>query len=273
MSIDNGRLTILHVSDVHATDDGLLYDTIDGIGRLELVGSYARSAGITPEAVIVTGDLAQRGHTSVYRDLERALHRLEDAVNAPVLTVLGNHDDRDAARVLSGHAESHYRVVELGPLRIVLLDSSTGSIDAEQLDWLRDTVSRPYGQGTVVALHHAPLGSPLPTLAKSGLRNPRELTAALAGSDTRIVLAGHFHHPMAAVVDGLQVSVGPSLAYHQVMNAGPDAVSGHDSAMFSLVHLTDGGVSTTSVSMSTPEPLFTAPSARARAHSSSILSS
>ena len=61
MSLENGTFTILHVSDVHATSGDLLYGSVNGIERLDQVGEYALSAGITPEAVIVTGDLVQRG--------------------------------------------------------------------------------------------------------------------------------------------------------------------------------------------------------------------
>lgn len=257
MSIGTGRITILHVSDVHATNGELLYGAVNGLERLDLVCSYALDAGITPEAVVITGDLVQRGHSAAYPELARALDRLQDRIGAPVITALGNHDDPAAARVLAHHDRAHYRAVVLDSVRILVLDSHTGALDTEQLGWLRDQLAAPHALGTVVALHHAPLGSPLPTLAKQGLRNADALLDVLAGTDTRLLLAGHFHHPLSANVRGIPLSVGPSLAYHQVMNAGPDVVSGHDSAMFSLVHLTADSVSATSVSMHKPEPLFT----------------
>lgn len=256
MSAETGRTTILHVSDVHATDGELLYGTIDGLARLELVGSYALDAGITPEAIVITGDLVQRGHAAAYPALARALERLEDRVGAPVLTALGNHDDPIDARILPGHSAGHERVIELDAVRIVLLDSHRGELGPAQLGRLADAVSAPHPHGTVVALHHPPLGSPLPTLAQQGLRDADALLGTLAGTDVRVVLAGHFHHPLAAVVRGVPISVGPSLAYHQVMNAGPSTVSGHDSAMFSLVQLTADAVTGTTVSMRTPAPLF-----------------
>lgn len=263
MSADTGRITLLHLSDVHATDGELLYGAVDGLERLERVGDYAVEAGITPEAVVVTGDLIQRGHAAAYRALARALERLEDRVGAPVLTALGNHDDPEAARLLPGHALGHDRVVELGPLRVVLLDSHDGALGAARLSWLADALATPHPSGTVVALHHPPLDSPLPTLARQRLRDSEALLDTLAGTDVRVILAGHFHHPLSAVVRGIPVSVGPSLAYHQVMNAGPDHVSGHDSALFSLVHLAPDSLAQTTISLRTPEPLFTSVARRA----------
>jgi 3',5'-cyclic-AMP phosphodiesterase len=256
---EHSKFTIVHLSDVHATIGELLYGQVDGVARLEQVGDYVAAAGVTPEAVVVTGDLAQRGHSAAYPAVNAALRALGEKVGAPVFTTLGNHDDARAARVLDGHGASHYRVVTVGETRIVLLDTSTGAIDDEQLDWLRSTVAEPFGAGTVIALHHAPVPSPLPTLSKIGLRDPEGFAAAIEGSDARLILAGHYHHPMTALFHGLPVAVGPSLAYHQIMNAGPETVSGHDLAMFSLVQITADQVSTAPVSLQSPSPLFSTP--------------
>jgi len=268
MSLESGKFTILHLSDVHATTGELLYGQVDGLARLEQVAEYAVSAGITPEAVVVTGDLIQRGHPEAYPALAEALERLGERVQAPVFTILGNHDDPASAHGLDGHGTSHYRVLQVGPVRFVLLDSSTGRLDDEQLAWLTATLaaghSAPGSMGTVVAVHHAPVPSPLPTLSKLGLGNADAFGAAIAGSDVRTVLAGHYHHPMSATFQGVPVFVGPSLAYHQVMNAGPDHVSGHDLAMFSLVHVTPNSVGAAPVSLLATDPLFSSPAPHTR---------
>ncbi|MFO7689879.1 MAG: metallophosphoesterase [Cryobacterium sp.] len=253
------KFSILHLSDVHATGGELLYGQVDGLARLRQVGDYVVAAGVTPEAVVVTGDLVERGHGSMYDRIDEALRTLGERVGAPVLTVLGNHDDPATARRLSGHTRAHYRVVTVGALRLVLLDSSSGALDPDQRAWLAETLADPFGMGTVVALHHAPVPSPLPALSKIGLRDPQLLADALRGSDTRLILAGHYHHPMNALFHGIPVAVGPSLAYHQVMNAGPSTVSGHDQAMFSLVQVTADQVSTAPVSLQSAPPLFTTP--------------
>lgn len=262
MSRETGRLTVLHLSDLHITADGLLYDAVDGVERIRTVSAYARQAGITPEAILVTGDLVQRGHANAYGRVDEALAELARTTGVPVLTTIGNHDDPDKARGLRGHEHGHYRVVLVDDLRFILLDSSTGRLGPAQIDWLRRALRDPHGIGTIVALHHPPMGSPLPALAKAGLQDAEAFLDALQHTDVRAVLAGHFHHPLFGTVSDVPVSVGPSLAYHQVMDAGPDRVSGHDSAMFSLMHLTPGGITTTSVSLDSPSPLFTSPITR-----------
>jgi len=262
MSRATGRLTVLHLSDVHATRDGLLYDAIDGVERLDAVAEYVQHARITPEAIVITGDLIQRGHADAYPAVGEAFDRLERATGVPVLTVIGNHDDPAAARSLRGHEAGHHRIAHVGDLRFALLDSASGDLGVAQIAWLRAELAEPFGSGTVVALHHPPLGSPLPTLAKAGLRDAGDLLDALVGTDVRTVLSGHFHHPLSAALRGVPVSVGPSLAYHQVMDAGPDRVSGHDWAMFSLVHVLPAGVTATSVSLQSPSLLFSSPASR-----------
>ncbi|MDP3952011.1 metallophosphoesterase [Microbacterium sp.] len=256
MSRASGRLTVLHVSDVHATHSGLLYDAVDGLERLQSVGEYARRARITPEAVVVTGDLIQRGNSAAYGAVRDALADLEQVVQAPVLTVLGNHDEPDAARMLRGHEQSHHRTVLVAGLRIILLDTSSGELGHAQREWLAGELAIPHRDGTIIALHHPPLGSPLPTLAKAGLRDAEAFLDVVEGTDARVILAGHFHHPLAAHLRGIPVTVGPSLAYHQVMDARPDLISGHDRAMFSIVHLLSEGMTATSVSLESPSPLF-----------------
>ena len=259
MSAATARDTILHLSDIHATRGELLYGRVDGLARLEEAGDYVTAAGLTPEAVVVTGDLVERGHAQAYPELAEALARLGSRVGAPVLTVLGNHDQPDAARALPGHEGGHHRTVHLGRLRLVLLDSSRGALGAEQLAWLRAELREPFGRGTVLALHHPPVPSPLPALAKAGLEDGDLLAEAVTGSDVRLVLAGHYHHPMSATLAGVPVAVGPSLAYQQIMDAGPARVSGYDRPMLSLVHVTDDAVTCAPVPIGAPVPLFSQP--------------
>ncbi|WP_144721793.1 metallophosphoesterase family protein [Agrococcus jejuensis] len=259
MSVASGRLTIVHVSDVHGVEHGLLFGAVDPLDRLARLADHLELAHVTPEAIVVTGDLAHRGHAGAYPAVAAALERLGERLGAPVVTTLGNHDDAEASRVLPGHEASHHGVVDADGLRIVRLDSRSGALGAAQLDWLREVLATAAPLGTVVALHHPPIASPLPGLAGQHLADADALLELLEGTDVRAVLAGHYHHPASATVRGLTVSVAPSLAYHQRMHAGLDGIAGHDTSMFSLVHLLHDGVQTASVSLTEPAPIFTIP--------------
>ena len=261
------RTTVLHLSDVHATAGAQLYGTIDGITRMLAASDYARNAGVAPDAIVISGDLIERGNEAAYPVLRDALLGLEDSWGVPVLTVLGNHDSRVPARILPGHETPEEwqadaavpRAVRIGEWRFLLLDSSTGSLGPAQLAWLEAELASaaPAPAGTVVVMHHPPLGSPLPMLARAGLRDAGDFLDIVEGTDVRTILSGHFHHPLAATTRGVHVSVGPALAYHQVMNAEPGTVSGFDRSMYSLVHLGADAVSASSVGVEHPAPLFT----------------
>lgn len=261
------RTTVLHLSDVHATAGAQLYGTIDGITRMLAASDYARNAGVAPDAIVISGDLIERGNEAAYPVLRDALLGLEDSWGVPVLTVLGNHDSRVPARILPGHETPEGwqadaavpRAVRIGEWRFLLLDSSTGSLGPAQLAWLEAELASaaPAPAGTVVVMHHPPLGSPLPMLARAGLRDAGDFLDIVEGTDVRTILSGHFHHPLAATTRGVHVSVGPALAYHQVMNAEPGTVSGFDRSMYSLVHLGADAVSASSVGVEHPAPLFT----------------
>nr|WP_258067746.1 metallophosphoesterase [Pseudoclavibacter sp. RFBI5] len=264
------RTTVLHLSDVHATVGAPLYGAVDGIRRMHAASDYAQAAGVTPEVIVISGDLIERRNEGAYPALREALLELEAAWGVPVLTVLGNHDDRDAARILPGHTLADDtlpdgtlpttavpRAVHVGAWRFVLLDSSPGRLGSEQLAWLDAELAQPFGSGSIIVMHHPPLGSPLPMLARAGLGDAADFLDIVEGTDVRMILSGHFHHPLAATMRGVHVSVGPALAYHQVMDAEPGTVSGFDRSMFSLVHLTPDGVSASSVTVEHPSPLFT----------------
>jgi hypothetical protein len=115
-----------------------------------------------------------------------------------------------------GPSPLHY-AVRLGGLRIVVLDSSVpgrayGALCDQQLTWLRAELAEPAPDGTVLALHHPPLPSAMPLTAAMELQQSGGLVAAIAGSDVRIVLAGHTHAVSAGSVAGIPVWTGGALA-------------------------------------------------------------
>lgn len=253
----NERQTIVHVSDVHATVDGRLHGRIDGIERLRRVAEVVRCDGITPEAMVVSGDLIERGHAAAYPALRDALRDIEQSIGAPVLTVPGNHDAPGAMQDLPGSPRRTALARTAGRLRFLLLDSSSGRLGPDQLDRVREELRAPAGDGTILVLHHPPVPSPLPALAGTDLADGHELLTLLPGTDVRAILAGHFHHPLTALVQGVPVLVAPALAYHQVMQADPDRVSGYDLALFALIHVQPGSLTSMTLPLTSPPPLFT----------------
>ena len=171
-----------------------------------------------PDAVVVSGDLADHAQDAEYRRLAELLAPLP----APIHVLAGNHDDREAIRrhfgVPGTGAEPVQYSIELGALRVVALDSTDpgrpgGRLDDERLAWLDAELALAPDTATVVAVHHPPLRSGLPWADAIGL--PLADSSAFAvvlarHAQVRRVIAGHVHRSLLAALDGCAVLAAPS---------------------------------------------------------------
>jgi len=216
---------LVQISDVHLTPRGELRPGVwprDNLLRgLREVGA----AGLQPDVFLLTGDLADTGDAACYDDLAAILTEAAGAYGASVIFVPGNHDDRAAFRrhllggpdgVAAGPALN--RTYWRDGLRIIALDSTIpgedgGALDDQTLAYLRAELRTIAPDGTIVALHHPPVSSPIEPMAGMALRDPARLRDAIAGSDVRIVLCGHNHHVGLGMLGATPVWVSPAAAY------------------------------------------------------------
>jgi 3',5'-cyclic AMP phosphodiesterase CpdA len=103
-------------------------------------------------------------------------------------------------------------------LRIVAVDSTVpgedgGSLAPETLAFLAEALAGPAPDGTVLALHHPPIPSPIEQMSRIALDRPELLAAAIEGRDVRLILCGHNHHPALGTLGTVPVWVGPATAY------------------------------------------------------------
>lgn len=240
---------ILHLSDTHFVGDGgLLHDRIDSDKNLvELFEGFAKS-NARPEAIVFTGDLADAGHPDAYRRLRALVEPAAERLGAQVIWVMGNHDERAAFRkgLLDQDADDSEpvdRVFDVNGLRIIALDSTIpghhhGEITEEQLGWLAGVLAEPAPHGTLVALHHPPVPSPLGLLALVELTNQDRLAEVIRGTDVRGVLGGHLHYSTHSTFAGVPVSVASATCYTQDLNVVYPAARGQDGAQsYNLVHV------------------------------------
>jgi Icc protein len=252
------RHVIAHLSDTHFLAGGAalggLADTVAHVDRA--VAQLTRLAG-SLTAIIVTGDVADLGEPDAYRRIRDALEPLADQTGARLVWVMGNHDERRPfAEILlgeEGDGEPVNRVVDVEGLRIVTLDTSVpgyhhGVLETSTLAWLDDVLAEPAPHGTVLAMHHAPIATPLALMDILELRGQDELAAVVRGTDVRAILGGHLHYPTQGSFAGIPVSVAGALAYTMDLSAQPRALVGVDGGhSVSLVHLFDEGVVTSVV--------------------------
>jgi Icc protein len=183
--------------------------------------------------------------------------------------VMGNHDERGVyARhlfdaELPGRDEDHPqdRVYDVRGLRIIAFDSTVsgyhhGDIAPEQLEWLADVLATPAPHGTLLALHHPPLETPLELMNILQLQHQDDLASVVAGSDVRAILAGHFHYSTFGLFAGVPVSVASATCSTIDLGAPRRELRQVDGLRsFSLVHVYPGGITHSTVPVDEHDPL------------------
>ncbi|MEY2848305.1 MAG: hypothetical protein RI885_970 [Actinomycetota bacterium] len=244
---------ILHLSDTHLVAGVRpLYGSVDSEGLLRQLVGELEASGCRPEAIVVTGDLADKGEPEAYATLRSILEPFADRLGAELVWVMGNHDDRAAFRggLLGQHPTDKPvdRVFDINGLRIIALDSTVpghhhGEIADNQLDWLAEELSVLAPHGTIIAMHHPPVPTVLDLAVLVELRDQAGLAEVIRGSDVRSIIAGHLHYSTTATFAGVPVSVASATCYTQDLNVPVGGTRGRDGAQsFNLVHVYDDTV-------------------------------
>jgi 3',5'-cyclic-AMP phosphodiesterase len=231
---------LLHISDTHLiADDGPLYGAVDADGRLgDLLQQLTRS-GLRPDAIVFTGDLADKGEPEAYRKIRSLVEPFAAQLGAELIWVMGNHDDRaELRRFLLDEAPSMApldRVCMIDGLRMITVDTSVpghhyGEVTPAQLDWLANELATPAPDGTILALHHPPIPSVLDLAVTVELRDQAALGQVLRGTDVRAILGGHLHYSTNATFVGIPVSVASATCYTQDLTVEVGGTRGRDGA-------------------------------------------
>ncbi len=239
---------ILHISDTHfVADNELLHGSVDSDSNLARLFRDFAATKARPEAIVFTGDLADTGRRDAYRRLRALVEPAAAELGAQVIWVMGNHDERTAFRseLLDSDAgqESVDMVYDINGLRIIALDSTVpgkhhGEITGEQLTWLKDVLSVPAPHGTLIALHHPPVPSPIDVMALVDLKDQDRLATVIEGTDVRGFVGGHLHYSTFSNFAGVPVSVASATCYTQDLRVPKGAMRGQDGAQaFNLVHV------------------------------------
>jgi 3',5'-cyclic AMP phosphodiesterase CpdA len=233
---------IAHVSDTHLlAGDARQYDAIDTVDRFRQALERLRRMDPPPQALVFTGDLADLGDPAAYAILRDLVEPMAEELGAQVIWCMGNHDDRAAyAHELFGEESDapQDRVYDVAGLRVVSHDTTVpgwhhGEIGDDQLSWLGEVLANPAEHGTILALHHPPIPSPMvPAAELIELRDTEALAETLRESDVRAIIGGHYHFSSHSTFAGIPVSVAAATCY--LADPAPldrfvSAVDGHTS--------------------------------------------
>ncbi|MFL5929664.1 MAG: phosphodiesterase [Gaiellaceae bacterium] len=206
---------VVQLSDPHIGAD---WGDGDPVATLAATVAAVRAIEPSPDAVLISGDLADHAADTEY---EQVLE-LTTPLGAPIHVLPGNHDRRAPLRRRFGlPGQEHEPVqygVDLGPLRLVVLDSmlpgeDRGELDAGRLAWLEAALDEAPETPTILALHHPPVTTGIPIVDEIGLApaDQRALGDVVEGHpQIRRIVAGHLHLRVTAELRGRSILVAPS---------------------------------------------------------------
>lgn len=233
-------MTLLaHISDLH------LNGTPRATERVERAAAYLRSLSTPPDALLVTGDIADRGDTAAYREAGKLL----DAPY-PVLFCPGNHDVRGALRTeLLGEPDNDRPVNtahRVNGLTVLMCDSTIpghqeGRLEESTTAWIERTLADPaYAGPALVAMHHppVPVGHPLPDSVP--LTNPDTLAALLHRHPQIIaVLTGHAHTAAASTFASRPILLAPAVTWTLVLPPDPAQLADREAPVGVALHFVE----------------------------------
>ena len=220
-------LRITHFTDPHLY--GSETESLRGVATLPALTATlanAQAGEWPPDAVLVTGDIVQddpAGYTH--------FRRVFGSLGMPVLCLPGNHDEPKAMRrALQGHPFVTGGYVDMGPWRIVLLDSSvpgsaSGRLGPQSLADLEQALSGARGRHCLVCLHHHPVAMSSRWLDEVALENPAEFLQVIdRHTNVRAIVWGHVHQAFDGLRKGVRLLATPATCTQFVPHADEFAV-------------------------------------------------
>ena len=221
--------TVVQLSDPHI---GARWSATAASGLASAVRAVEATLGEQSDAVIVTGDIASTPTEAEYAQA----CELVASLGAPVHAVPGNHDDPTAvARHFPPPVSAAPGVgyaVEVGPVRLVALDSTWpnrdgGRLDRTRLDWLETTLAQDAAIPTLIAMHHPPLATGVPAMDMIGIdADERRALEEIVSRHrhVQVIACGHVHRTVIGALGAAAVIAIPSTDMQLALDFSADAL-------------------------------------------------
>jgi len=193
------RVTIAHISDPHVGSPYFIPNLMNRV--------IVELNELQPDVVVCTGDLTNEGYRQEYKNWLA----YRDRIQAPVLTVTGNHDARNVGYL---HFEEligpRHWTTDVKGVRIVGADSSEpdineGQIGRERYPWLREQFAVD-ADLKIFAVHHHLIPIPGTGRERSTVMDAGDLLEVLITSGVNIVLSGHKHVPYVWHLENMYIA-------------------------------------------------------------------
>ena len=187
-----------------------------------------------PDAVLVSGDLADNGDPREYARVRELLAPLP----MPYHVLPGNHDNVPALEAEFGPAEY---AVDAGDLRLVAVDSTIpGGPGDGRIPLERIAARLTDGKPTIVAMHHAPVVTGVAAMDALGVpREDREGLAQLLRNHPEVkrIVTGHLHRMMVGAVGAVPVFTCPGVHLQLELDFTGGEIDTNDDPPGYAVHL------------------------------------
>ena len=210
---------IAQISDLHIKPPGTLaYGRVDTAKAAEGCVRTLNEFRPRPDLVVISGDLADTPTAEEYEHLKRLLAPLL----LPFVGIPGNHDSRQMMRAAFPRAAYAFpsgplnQKVEVGPLDLVLLDSSVpgkphGELDAPTLQWLEATLASSPQRPALLFLHHPPFQAGIWHMDRQNLLNAAEFEPIVRRHPrVKLIATGHAHRATLTMFAGVQTTICPA---------------------------------------------------------------
>lgn len=191
-------MLLVQVSDVHCGpmfNPETLRTAVDEINAL------------SPDVVVVTGDLTEDGIKSEFQQAEAELDRLK---GKKIIYVSGNHDYRATGYLLFQQFFPFHQITEIDNTVIIVLSSARpdrddGEVGHRQNLWLEDTLTEYKDCTKIIAVHHHIVPVPDTGADPITIMDAGDVLRSLTKTRANLVLCGHRHRPWQWQIENMQV--------------------------------------------------------------------
>ena len=220
---------LIQITDTHILPPGeVLYGSTDTALHLKQTVQEINRMRPVPDAVLITGDLADKGDMAGYEHFIALIEPLK----MPVYVIPGNHDEPQVMRktfatspYFPASDETYQYAIEDLPFRILALNSHCDGTELpdfgpRRLNWLEHQLSLS-DKPVLVALHHPPMTTGIELIDMGGSDWFQGLKSVLNSfKQVKLVICGHCHTDLCGRIGQVPVYMAPATAHQLVASRG-----------------------------------------------------
>jgi len=191
-------MLLVQISDIHC---GPM------LRREQLRAAVKEINEMSPDVLLVTGDMTEDGLVS---EFQKARKELKSLKAAKTIYISGNHDYRSTGYLLFKAFFPFQQVTEVDDTVIVVLSSARpdrddGEVGNRQNLWLEHTLREHKDRTKIVAIHHHVIPVPDTGADQITIVDAGDVLRSLTKCKANLVLCGHRHRPWQWRMEDMQI--------------------------------------------------------------------